>query len=311
MDMSALVAQLIPQIVQGSQRVQQTASQIPTDSVPLPPHGFGYNPKFQPITGQGFGGGVKNLLGDILKGAALIGSSTRQGRAIEQAYYGPGVNQYEAQRQQRASQIEATKSKGALEASATGELGQAAGTASLAGYRGAVVGIREEDERIKQQKADQEGQRIASQNAIGLQRVQQGWEKLTQAQQAQKFKQWYQGALIQVANARVSAGLDENSARIDAQKDLASALAQNNYVRSNPLISEVLGAFGVPQFEQAPGAQTTPVTKPNSKGAKAGANQAGPAKQDRTIYDPQGVPHNLKAGYPVPKGWSLTPPKRK
>lgn len=310
-DMSAIVAQLIPRIVQGSQQVQQTASQIPTDNVPMPPRGFGYNPQFQPVTGQGFGGGVKNLLGDILKGAALIGSSTRPGQAIEKAYYGPGVNQYEAQRQQRASQVESVKSKGALQASATGELSQAAGAASLAGYRGSMVGIRQEDSDTKRKNADTNATKVANQAAQAIVKEQQGWAKLTQQEQFNKFKEWFGQNQIAVERERIQAGEDMNTARIESQANLASALAQNNFVKSNPLIGEFLmNVLGEPTFQQSPGAQTTPVTKPNTKGGTRGA-QGAVVPKGQIVYDPQGVPHTSDGTRPLPQGWSLKPKGRK
>lgn len=54
----------------------------------------GYDPKFKPVTGQGFGHDVGNLFGDLGKGVLKVLSATGPGQAVESALYRQPRHQY-------------------------------------------------------------------------------------------------------------------------------------------------------------------------------------------------------------------------
>ena len=213
-----------------------------------------YHPHYQPITGHGFWGGVKNFFGDVGKGALEGLSATGPGKAV---YGMPRVEDYELRQQQRAEQIKALREQ---EGIPTEELRGVTGLAQaggMAAWRGGELENQAERNRIMKQRADTQAQSVANRYAQGGVRLQQGWARLKGQEQDRAIRQWFEGGLLQAYNARIAAGEDENQARIDAQQDMRSATSQNQWSIQHPLLSGVLGAMGMgPDLQAAPGAQT-------------------------------------------------------
>lgn len=57
------------------------------------------------------------------------------------------------------------------------------------------------------------------QQTQGLEKIQQGWDRLTLGKQTLKAMRWFDQAVIQTAQVRIDAGQDENSARVQAQDE--------------------------------------------------------------------------------------------
>lgn len=198
-------------------------------------------------------------------------AATAPGRAISNAVYAPGVNQYNTQRQQLADQISALKDQATISESELGKGTQLGGTAAMAGYRGAEIGVQQERNTIAKQRSDTQATNVARQSANDLVRQSQGWQRLSQDQQKVALQQWFQKAEIDVAQQRVNAGMDENSARIQATQDVQAELAQNKFASAHPILGPLLQGMGMaPQLTSTPAAQTpkvmAPPTKPTTKG---------------------------------------------
>lgn len=114
--------------------------QSPTNPEGVPP--MGYQPRFEPVTGAG------SLLKDVGKGLLLGLGGTRLGQGVQQAIYGPGVKQYAAKKSEVASQIADIQKQQQLEEAPVGPMGELA-------YHQELIGTKEEQNRIRQQLADQ------------------------------------------------------------------------------------------------------------------------------------------------------------
>lgn len=116
------VTQMLMQQSQANQAIAATQLQRQHDlaaqvgqlqqqqaALPIPKTGLTDEPwmKMQPVTGQGIGGDLKNLLGDIGRGALYAGAgSTGMGRNFTNSLYQPGIQRYKAQSGTLAKQIE-------------------------------------------------------------------------------------------------------------------------------------------------------------------------------------------------------------
>jgi hypothetical protein len=211
-------------------------------------------------------------------------SATAPGHAINNAVYGPGVNQYNTQRQNIADQLESLKSQSGISGE---QLKSGTGIADTSGkvlYRGAEIGVQQERNTIAKQRSDTQATNVARQSANDLVRQSQGWQRLSQDQQKVALQQWFQKAEIDVAQQRVNAGMDENSARIQSAQDVRAEVAQNQYVLKNPILSKIMGGLGLaPDISATPAAQN-PVVQP--KPQPAGSSKSKPAAKKG---DPLGI----------------------
>lgn len=209
--------------------------------------------------------------------ALRILAATVPGRAISNAVYQPGVTQYNRQRQQLADQIATLKDQAAISESELGKGAQLGGTAAMAGYHGAEIGVQQERNTIAKQRSDTQATNVARQSANDLVRQSQGWQRLSQDQQKVALQQWFQKAEIDVAQQRVNAGMDENSARIQAQQDVQAELAQNKFASAHPILGPLLQGMGMaPQLTSTPAAQTPKVmAKPTPAATSKPANKKG------------------------------------
>jgi hypothetical protein len=280
-DLTPMMQQIAEQYqkpaMQGEMNVAQQMGPM-TQPTAIPK--MGYQPNFQPMDSAG------HVLGDIGKALLLGLSATGPGRAVEGAVYGPRVRQYEAGQQQKAQQIEALKNQ----AGAYGQTGESASRAigglGEASYRQGMLGLGAQRNQINQQKADQQGQKIANEYAVQGQRLAQGWDRLDQGQQNIAIKQWFDKGVLQSMNARIDAGMDENSARLQAQEDMKAAATQSGFATKYPILGQLMGAVGLsPDLTSAPAAG---VPKPVGQAPR---RAGGPAKPAAKSGPPKGATH--------------------
>lgn len=137
-DLASMVKQVsaLPEYQAASGRLEDIGRQeqgIQQQMQGMTPPPMGFHPNI--VHGQGVGGFFHNLGQALLTALA----STRPGEAIQGTIYGPGIRQYQAQKQSLADQLSALKEQETIpteELRATTGLTQAAG---LAGYRGAMA----------------------------------------------------------------------------------------------------------------------------------------------------------------------------
>lgn len=251
----------------------------------IPRQGLAQEPwmKMQPVTGQGFGGDVKGVLGDVGKALLLGLSATGPGRAVQGAIYGPAQRTYKLGQEQKAQRLEAMKTQAGAYGQAGESASRAIGGLAEADYRNRMATSKEEQIRINQQKADQAGQEIANNYAMQSQRLAQGWDRLEQGQQKIAIQDWYDKGVLQAMNARIAAGTEQNAARIQAQEDMKAAATQSGFATKYPILGALMGAVGVsPDLTSAPGAgQPKPINQPPKK--------AGGGGKATHIWTPQGL----------------------
>src|ERR1700720_2401290 len=230
--------------------------------MPMPQMGF--QPNF--VHGQG----VPGFLHNLLQALATAGVATAPGRDVESAIYGPGIRKYAAGQQSLADQInelkgqqeEAQKSLSPLQA--------------MAYHYGTVTERGRHDqatEQIQQQKADTAAQATVNRHTKSLARLAQGSTRLDLQKNAQSLKSWYDHALIETAQARTTAGMSENDARIAAQKDIVAAVQADKRIDSHSVL-DILGLGGLMTPVQGPSGagQPTPL-QPNAAPAAAGGGK--------------------------------------
>jgi hypothetical protein len=205
-------------------------------------------------------------------------AATTVGHAINNAVYGPGVNQYNTQRQSIADQLDMIKNQSGISDEQLKSGTSLAGTAGNVLYKGAEIGVQQERNTIAKQRSDTQATNVARQSANDLVRQSQGWQRLSQDQQKVALQQWFQKAEIDVAQQRVNAGMDENSARIQATQDVQAELAQNKFASAHPILGPLLQGLGMaPQLTSTPAAQTPKVmAKPTAATSKPAAKKGDP-----------------------------------
>lgn len=208
-----------------------------------------------------------NLIHKIGQALLSVAAATRPGQAVQDQIYGPARQEWGAQREANVQALNDLKAQLGVP---TEELKAVSGLAQGAGmlaWRGGQLDVA-------RQRADQQGQAIANRYATELQRLSQGAQRLNIEQQNLQLKQWFEKGLLESYNARISAGMDENNARLSAQEDMKAALSQNQWALQHP----IWNALGIsPTISGAPGASTAPVQpakpnaqKPSSKSPKKG-----------------------------------------
>lgn len=212
------------------------------------------------------------FLHGLMRALTAVGAATGPGQAIQGAVYGPGVRAYNEKQRTLAAQLAALKDEEAIPTEELRGITGLANAGGLAAYRSGELGIQSEKNQIAKQRSDAYAQNVANRHSDELTRLAQGWSRLNQQEQALHLKQWYDQAIIGVMSQRTTAGMDENSARIQAQEDIRAALSQNQWAIQHPIINSI---FGSPDLTSAPAAGTprvmqTPVkpkntTKPSGK----------------------------------------------
>lgn len=264
----------LPQYQQPIQQLQDIQSQEQgiqgqMASMQLPKMG----PQIQ--HGAGF---LHNLGQALLMAAGAAGGGP--GRSLVNEVYAPGVRQYVGQRQQLADQLKALQEQEGIPKEELGATSQMANAAGNMAYRSAMTGIRQEDVDVKKQRADTAAQAVSQRYSVELQRLQQGAQKLDQNAQNLAIKKWFDAGVLEAMNSRIAAGQDENSARIQANEDMKSALSQNQWAVQHPIMN-MLGMS--PDIQAAPGAQPTAPAKPAAK-------PAGGSGGSHLYFDSQGNP---------------------
>jgi len=152
--------------------------QSPTNPEDIPKAGLSDEPwmKMQPVTGQGFGGDAKNLLTDLGRGLLRILSATGPGEAVLGAVYGPGERRYATRRSAVAQQIADIQKQQELEEKPIGPMGELA-------YHQELIGTKEEQNRIRQQLADEKARVDVDRTDLERQKVEISRQKAEQAVQ--------------------------------------------------------------------------------------------------------------------------------
>jgi hypothetical protein len=129
-----MMAQLLQSTQQGQQafgeQLQRTRSladtigQLQQQQNQMPVPKTGYQPKFQPMTGQGAGHDIGNAVGNIGKALLLGLSATGPGQDVSSAIYGPGIRQYQAKSGQLAQRIQQLQGQEKIEEEPLGAAAQ-------------------------------------------------------------------------------------------------------------------------------------------------------------------------------------------
>jgi hypothetical protein len=274
-----------------------------TQEAPIPK--MGYQPEFQPITGQGPGGDIKNLLGDVGKALLLGLSATGPGRAVQGAVYGPRVRQYEAGQQQKAQRIAGMKGQ----AEAYGQTGESASRAisglGEASWRQGMLGVQQDRTRIQQQKADAYVQSVQNRLQVALKGLDLNALRTGSQLELNKARTALTQAmpeLMQQRNEISQYGIDVGN---ETRQAVANVTSQLGIDRTHPvaqMLDSLLGTNLVPAAPQTPGGQQ-PVSgqSPLPKRSTAGKN----VPKGTVVYDPQGRAHQADGTAPLPKGWSM------
>jgi hypothetical protein len=241
---------------------------------PAPP----WSPKMTPMTGGGLGGNLLSILHNIGQGMMAVGAATKIGSDIRGMAYQSRDLPYEQKRQALATQIGQLQEQGKTGAEVE-SASMAAPSRMMSGYgqeqRGAGAVL---SGTAAMERASTMAQQVANTRAHELVLESQGWSKLKLDQQKQNFTQWYEKTLTELAQHRIDAGMQENEARVEAQKDLVAAVQQDKYLATSPLKAQFLNWIGAgPEMVGPAGAGTPQVAvPPNPKpAAKTGGAPTG------------------------------------
>lgn len=200
-----------------------------------------------------------SLMHKIGQALLSVAASTRPGQAIQDQVYGRARQQWGAQREsnvQALSDLKAQLGVPTEELKSVSGLGQGM---MMGAYRSGALDVQNRRADIAQQKADQQGQQIAQQYAVSLQKLQQGSQRLSLEQQGLQLRSWFEKGLLESYNARIAAGQENNEARIGAQQDMNLAKSQNQWALQHP----IWNALGMsPTITGAPGASTATAPTP-------------------------------------------------
>jgi hypothetical protein len=212
-------------------------------------------------------------------------TATAPGAAISNAMYGPEVRQYNVQRQNIADQMEAIKARTGISEQQLDSGTKLAGTAGNVVHQGQEFQLGNTRNDIAKSRSDNQAANIARQSSNDLVRQSQGWARLSEQAQQEKAREWFNQAIINVSGQRIAAGMDENSARIQAQQDVRAEMAQNQYLTKNPLLSKIMSGLGLaPDLTSTPAAQSPKVM---GTPTPAGAPKKPAAGGKVGTYDPK------------------------
>lgn len=277
---SQMGTQAFGQQLQQNQGLQQQLQGLQQQQANLPVPPMGYHPNFQPMDSAG------HVLGDVGKALLLGLSATGPGRAVQQAYYGPGVERYETQRGALAQQISEIQGQ-----QKTGT--EALGAESNMSTRSGMVIPRIETAETGRMNA--QTRQVAEQhhNAVEMEgnRIKQqlGQGKLTQEQARTQMMgiiaRETNGARRDVANI-----LGNTRESVEQQQ----AAEQDFKEMSDHWLQNFLGM-----------GPDKPVTTAAGRGGTRRAAPGGTAVPAGTVvYDPQGKAHKADGTHPLPQGWT-------
>ena len=254
------------------------------------------------VHGQGAGGFFHNL------GQALLalGLATKPGQAVDAAVHSKQRQEYAG----RSEEIKALQKQQELTQQPEGALSNAL-------YHGANIGINQQKADTAQQRADTYAEDVAAKSADRLVKEQQGWGRLTVAQQKQKLTDWYEHERVMLEGRGQDLGLTKAEIAAQTGRSIAAAIQGNSYIKEHPILYGVAQAIpGLKEYlpdMQAPEGAVTDTMKPGqslpqgkakapstpeaSRAAGKGASAA-PAR-------PANVPPNYiyKKNGPKGEGW--------
>jgi hypothetical protein len=174
------------------------------------------NPEGIPKQGPGIdrGRGFGHNLGEVL---LTIANMTGPGRAVNQAIYGPQKQAYARSSAEVAQQIQDIQKQEEIEQKPIGPMGELA-------YHQGLLGTREEQNRIREQLANERTKNDADRTDIERQKLELGRQKAEQA--VQRWRQQY-GMELKNFQARVE-NLDRETAR-DQMDAMLRDQANKNY----------------------------------------------------------------------------------
>jgi len=174
------------------------------------------NPEGIPKQGPGIdkGRGFGHNLGEVL---LTIANMTGPGRAVNQAIYGPRKQAYERSSAEVAQQIQDIQKQEDIEQKPIGPMGELA-------YHQGLLGTREEQNRIREQLANERTKNDTERTDIDRQKLELGRQKAEQA--VQRWRQQY-GMELKNFQARIK-NLDRETAR-DQMDAMLRDQANKNY----------------------------------------------------------------------------------
>jgi hypothetical protein len=174
------------------------------------------NPEGIPKQGPGIdkGRGFGHNLGEVL---LTIANMTGPGRAVNQAIYGPRKQAYARSSAEVAQQIQDIQKQEEIEQKPIGPMGELA-------YHQGLLGTREEQNRIREQLANERTKNDTERTDIERQKLELGRQKAEQA--VQRWRQQY-GMELKNFQARVK-NLDRETAR-DQMDAMLRDQANKNY----------------------------------------------------------------------------------
>jgi hypothetical protein len=242
------------------------------------------NPNGIPKQGPGIDSGRSfgHNLGEVL---LMIGGMTGPGRALNQAIYGPRKQAYERSSAEVAQQIQDIQKQEEIEQKPIGPMGELA-------YHQGLLGTREEQNRIRQQLADEKTKNDADRTDVERQKLELGREKADQA--VQRWRQQY-GMELKNFQARTK-NLDRETARDQMDAMLRDQSNKNYAARTAAGQSEkeasLAAAADMSQakidadkwFQRGLGIQ--PKIPPRPKNTSGGGSSV-------QVTDPRGVVHTF------------------
>lgn len=261
----------------------------------------GWHPQMKPITGQGFGGNVKNLLGDIGKGALLAGAATRPGQAIMDVEQAPA-------RARRAQELGGLKEQLEAEKAGLSATGQEVTGLGMAGRLG--IGQQGADARTasagaQKERADAYAANIGNNIKVSAQRLALGYSNLdekTRHNHAAELVSQVRNELASQRNEIDKYGIDTNAL---SRQAIANAMIGIKQEDAHSMLADIDSWFGTNLTPQAPAVaaggqpvgQTVPPTQPMAQGkpsaptkpaqgAKKQAYKVGNVWYDATTHQP-------------------------
>jgi hypothetical protein len=268
-------------------RQQQANMQVPP---------MGYRPKFESPAGKGVMGGIGAVLGDIGKGALMGLAATRPGQAVQGAIYGPGMHQYQAQRQQLADQLSTLKSQQEIPQEQISDVAKLGSGAGMYGYRQDELGIQQQKANTGEENA--QTKRMTAQSQAEFRQFLQGLDTKKLDLETRKLlvnsKLREMGIDVQRDRNNVIMSLGNQRINLDGSKFDA---AVNN--KNQGFFDQVMQAFGVKGYEGVGGGSTQPIDTraPATKAVSGKAASGGSSKPATSQSDNLQPPSAANPGY--------------
>lgn len=243
--------------------------------------------QMRPVTGQGFGHDVLNVLGDIGRGAVAGLASTPRGQAVESELYGP---------QRRALAETAAELRSGESAAKTGAQMYGATSSEQARPFGALA----ETGRTEQQRAQFEEtnkrltQQMQNQFDVAMSRIATTKDI---AGKRMAIQEELGKLMAQVKLRGIAAGLDMNTATNEARTTIANILSNSRFASDHDLLT-----IGENLLGMAPSAGTANIYPgtPNPPQGQGSRGERGRGPTPGTVEDG----YRFKGGNPAdPHSW--------